>query len=99
MSLSVVSSQEDPCSRGHSLNPRQMAVQFVTLFVSGVWLTTTVNKLNEFQIIKCIEIDCSIMNLLRKSINKSFSNDFEIRTYPADCRKIAAIDSNKHDWD
>ena len=20
-------------------------------------------------------------------------------TYPADCRKIAAVDSNKHDWD
>ena len=22
-----------------------------------------------------------------------------IKTYPADCRKIAAVDSNKHDWD
>ena len=22
-----------------------------------------------------------------------------IQTYPADCRKIAAVDSNKHDWD
>ena len=21
------------------------------------------------------------------------------KTYPADCRKIAAVDSNKHDWD
>ena len=21
------------------------------------------------------------------------------QTYPADCRKIAAVDSNKHDWD
>ena len=21
------------------------------------------------------------------------------RTYPADCRKIAAVDTNKHDWD
>ena len=20
-------------------------------------------------------------------------------TYPADCRKLAAVDSNKHDWD
>ena len=28
-------------------------------------------------------------------------NGFEnhIETYPADCRKIAAVDSNKHDWD
>ena len=26
----------------------------------------------------------------------SFSNR---ETYPADCRKIAAVDSNKHDWD
>ena len=23
----------------------------------------------------------------------------KIKTYPADCRKIAAVDSNKHDWD
>ena len=23
----------------------------------------------------------------------------EEKTYPADCRKIAAVDSNKHDWD
>ena len=23
----------------------------------------------------------------------------KIETYPADCRKIAAVDSNKHDWD
>ena len=23
----------------------------------------------------------------------------ENKTYPADCRKIAAVDSNKHDWD
>ena len=22
-----------------------------------------------------------------------------LKTYPADCRKIAAVDSNKHDWD
>ena len=22
-----------------------------------------------------------------------------VQTYPADCRKIAAVDSNKHDWD
>ena len=23
----------------------------------------------------------------------------EVKTYPADCRKIAAVDFNKHDWD
>ena len=23
----------------------------------------------------------------------------QLKTYPADCRKIAAVDSNKHDWD
>ena len=22
----------------------------------------------------------------------------QVKTYPADCRKIAAVDSNKHDW-
>ena len=22
----------------------------------------------------------------------------KLKTYPADCRKIAAVDSNKHDW-
>ena len=29
--------------------------------------------------------------------NKCFGQSFE--TYPADCRKIAAVDSNMHDWD
>ena len=23
----------------------------------------------------------------------------QLKTYPADCQKIAAVDSNKHDWD
>ena len=27
------------------------------------------------------------------------SLSLESETYPADCRKIAAVDSNKHDWD
>ena len=31
-----------------------------------------------------------------KDFLKSNAN---IKTYPADCRKIAAVDSNKHDWD
>ena len=26
-------------------------------------------------------------------------NFVQEQTYPADCRKIAAVDSNKHDWD
>ena len=34
--------------------------------------------------------------------NKSLINaakEMLSETYPADCRKIAAVDSNKHDWD
>ena len=34
--------------------------------------------------------------------NKSEDNILLVhnfQTYPADCRKIAAVDSNKHDWD
>ena len=23
----------------------------------------------------------------------------QMKTYPADCQKIAAVESNKHDWD
>ena len=39
------------------------------------------------------------------AINKTITTEYRIierkdqRTYPADCRKIAAVDSNKHDWD
>ena len=28
-----------------------------------------------------------------------FCKGYLIQTYPADCRKRAAVDSNKHDWD
>ena len=31
--------------------------------------------------------------------NQIEKNPWKSQTYPADCRKIAAIDSNKHDWD
>ena len=31
--------------------------------------------------------------------NEKRASDDETKTYPADCRKIAAVDSNKHDWD
>ena len=38
-----------------------------------------------------------------QKIEKNSKNQSEIaaceQTYPADCRKIAAVDSNKHDWD
>ena len=30
---------------------------------------------------------------------KNPSRILHFKTYPADCRKIAAVDSNKHDWD
>ena len=30
---------------------------------------------------------------------KTKQPQIEMETYPADCRKIAAIDSNKHGWD
>ena len=30
--------------------------------------------------------------------NKNLDDEIN-KTYPADCRKIAAVDSNKHDWD
>ena len=36
------------------------------------------------------------------SLATSWSGKIEgqtTQTYPADCRKIAAVDSNKHDWD
>ena len=45
----------------------------------------------------------------RKAVKKKFSKrHYNIssfcsrainQTYPADCREIAAVDSNKHDWD
>ena len=28
-----------------------------------------------------------------------FTEQTKDKTYPADCRTIAAVDSNKHDWD
>ena len=37
------------------------------------------------------------MNGWRKPFTKK--SDSKNKTYPADCRKIAAVDSNKHDWD
>ena len=41
--------------------------------------------------------------MLKKRQNEVKRNIFlfdEVKkTYPADCRKIAAVDSNKHDWD
>ena len=32
-------------------------------------------------------------------VKKLIKNSLTKKTYPADCRKIAAVDSNKHDWD
>ena len=40
--------------------------------------------------------------MLKRRQNEVKRNIFlfnEVKTYPADCRKIAAVDSNKHDWD
>ena len=34
-----------------------------------------------------------------KPINSKNRIKIQQITYPADCRKIAAVDSNKHDWD
>ena len=48
-------------------------------------------------------IDCLPTELCTKSEEKQgsgkMSTKIKLKTYPADCRKIAAIDSNKHDWD
>ena len=38
------------------------------------------------------------MNGLGKLFRKK-SDPKNRKTYPADCRKIVAVDSNKHDWD
>ena len=35
----------------------------------------------------------------KKESEKKSIAPAELKTYPADCRKIAAVDSNKHDWD
>ena len=42
----------------------------------------------------------SILNyeLIEKTIYKKILSK-KLKTYPADCWKIAAVDSNKHDWD
>ena len=40
-------------------------------------------------------VHCFLINCLH--ISQAVESNF--KTYPADCRKIAAIDSNKHDWD
>ena len=36
---------------------------------------------------------------LRGMENSEWADAVENQIYPADCRKIAAVDSNKHDWD
>ena len=35
----------------------------------------------------------------KKRQNGKAKKIWRSKTYPADCRKIAAVDSNKHDWD
>ena len=48
---------------------------------------------------------CFLVNFVfSETLRLSASQEFRIplqknKTYPADCRKIAAVDSNKHDWD
>ena len=36
---------------------------------------------------------------LEKTRSQTHLRKINKQTYPADCRKIAAVDSNKHDWD
>ena len=40
-------------------------------------------KVKKCSVLMCIYLDLKIIN----------------KTYPADCRNTAAVDSNKHDWD
>ena len=35
----------------------------------------------------------------KKTTSEICNFDTNKKTYPADCRKIAAVDSKKHDWD
>ena len=36
---------------------------------------------------------------IMSELGNPFPKKSDKKTYPADCRKIAAVDSNKHDWD
>ena len=46
---------------------------------------------------KSLEKSTNVLEEKRKMAKQKISIKKE--TYPADCRKIAAVDSNKHDWD
>ena len=44
-----------------------------------------------------MRIEMGSENQLQKKPNEKIKK--HQKTYPADCRKIAAVDSNKHEWD
>ena len=63
------------------------------------YITVPLHKLLK---IKILELTYAFKNTLY--FEKQFAITekellLRFKTYPADCRKIAAVDSNKHDWD
>ena len=61
--------------------------------INPSWQSKTVSHL----VISQTEESCSCKYY--KFVPFLINNGINLETYPADCRKIAAVDSNKHDWD
>ena len=70
------------------------------------WIGNTIKKKNPIKKIEnLVKTKVKLPHVNKKSlarkrmfVHTTFSHS-TLKTYPADCRKIAAVDSNKHDWD
>ena len=78
--------------------------QVIGVFSRPIWgskIKQIVKKLAQksAKYLKNLRISINSMNFQKPSNHFQNHPKIKTKTYPADCRKTAAVDSNKHDWD